>query len=51
MNKYKVYVQETSIFIYYVEANSPEEAENRDGDEDCKHLSCEEKILAIEEDI
>ena len=49
MPMYKVYVQETSIFIYDVEADTPEEAERRDNDEDCHHLSYEEKLLAVEE--
>jgi hypothetical protein len=50
MPKYKVYVQETNIYIYDVEADTPEEAWGGDSDiEDSYILSCEEKLLAVEE--
>jgi len=51
MPSYKVYVQETNVVVYYVDADSPEEAEENYWDDfGYKHLRCDEsEVIEVEE--
>ena len=50
MTHYKVYVKETNLIVYYVDADSPEEAEENYWDGfDCKYLDGEPEVIEVEE--
>jgi hypothetical protein len=51
MAHYRVYVKETNLVVYYVDADSPEEAEEIYWDDfGYKHLSCDEsEVIEVEE--
>lgn len=51
MTTYNVYVKETNLVVYYVNADSPEEAEEIYWDDfSYKHLNCDEsEVIEVEE--
>lgn len=51
MTHYRVYVRETNVVIYYVDADSPEEAKEIYWDDfSWKHLNCDEsEVIEVEE--
>ena len=51
MTYYRVYVKETNLVVYYVDADSPEEAEEIYWDDfSYKYLNCDEsEVIEVEE--